>query len=781
MKLSVLRANRLIADYDLASEIAGIEGDHSFFIGRSEDCHIVLDDKQVSREHGEILFKNGGWFIRRLSQSSPIILNGQPAIEEELRNGDMISIGPFVLNVSITPLRPMGVFVDEETQAVSLAQTESLMQPSAAPKTATVKPVKIEEASETMTTASEESTGEIVSEGAVSSENYEEQPNQFDQHDETMGNTAAPAGEVSSAEVAMNFNDEPIGDQVEGFDVGENMLPTTDSDEGSTRVFKSFAKFELEIYGEYAPYDKYVLEMAETFIGRDPAKCQIVLKDPEVSSVHAVIRKNNITCVLEDLRSANGTLLNAQRINKADLTTGDEFIIGSTTFTFKVQSDLLHQEEQRLMPVEEDQEIEVVEEVEETVTFGENTGIITPGTEGGDVFGAEAQPKEKSIIKRIMKEPAMRKKALYVVVGLLLLWVFMDDSSQKPAPKPKTAAGEQKNSNLLPGIEGAKNATETASTAIDPNKPAAPKCVPKKLSKEETETAEASYLLANDHFSKGKYREAMMEMDRILRMTCDYKNAKQLYDLSKEGLARLERLEEERRKSEEKKARAEKIRILVEKAKEAVKEHQSELADSLFAEILKIDPENYEVPQYKLEIEAWKREQERIANEKAMKEAERSKKVSQLSPGKTFYLKKEWYKAIVKLEEFARITPMDEDLTKEAAEMLTDSKNQLQNIVGPLIGKARSLKEGQDLKGSYETYLQILAYDPVNTEALNEMAEIRDTLYSRARKIYREGIISESLSLFEDAKEKFQEVQQISPSDSEYYKKATDKLRDYTD
>ena len=58
-------------------------------------------------------------------------------------------------------------------------------------------------------------------------------------------------------------------------------------------------------------------------------------------------------------------------------------------------------------------------------------------------------------------------------------------------------------------------------------------------------------------------------------------------------------------------------------------------------------------------------------------------------------------------------------------------------------------------------------------------AQIQKLRYADTHEI--EGIISESLSLFEDAKEKFQEVQQISPSDSEYYKKASEKLRDYTD
>jgi len=95
------------------------------------------------------------------------------------------------------------------------------------------------------------------------------------------------------------------------------------------------------------------------------------------------------------------------------------------------------------------------------------------------------------------------------------------------------------------------------------------------------------------------------------------------------------------------------------------------------------------------------------------------------------------------------------------------------------LGKARSLKEGQDLKGAYESYLVVLTIDPTNKEALDEVDGIRELLDTRSKKIYREAIISESLSLFGDAKEKFQEVQSISPTDSEYYKKASEKLKNY--
>ena len=111
--------------------------------------------------------------------------------------------------------------------------------------------------------------------------------------------------------------------------------------------------------------------------------------------------------------------------------------------------------------------------------------------------------------------------------------------------------------------------------------------------------------------------------------------------------------------------------------------------------------------------------------------------------------------------------------------MLSDARSQLSQDIGPLLGKARSLKEGQDFKNAYDAYLEILKIEPTNAEALNEIDAIKHQIDTRSKRLYREAIIAESLSLFNDAKEKLQEVQQISPTDSEYYKKASDKLKSY--
>jgi tetratricopeptide (TPR) repeat protein len=264
-----------------------------------------------------------------------------------------------------------------------------------------------------------------------------------------------------------------------------------------------------------------------------------------------------------------------------------------------------------------------------------------------------------------------------------------------------------------------------------------------------------SYELGVSFFEQNKYFEALKEFKTVIDIDPDYKKVQTYFDQTKEGLKRLEELETQKRAEEERIKLKKLVEELLVKAREAVKEKQVTVAENYFAQIAEKDPENIEVQQLKMELEAWQKEQERIALEKAAKEAARKAMVDALTPGKTYYLKKEWYKAILKLEEFLRRQGTDEDLVKEGSDMLSDAKTQLASDLGPLIAKARSLKEGQDLKSAYEAYLEILKIEPTNAEALNEVDEIKNQLDLRSKKIYRDAIIAESLSLFNDAKEKF--------------------------
>lgn len=747
MNLSVTKDNKDLFELDLSSTLVGNEdSSFSFFIGRGKTCKVLLDDKRISREHAVLKYDKGTWLIEKCDTYNELSVNGVSCDSKTLTNGDLITVGPFAMNVSQLNNTDENEPSSSEPSGIAIGLGEEATELRSDATDSNIENEQVEV-----------SPQEDIQE-ELDTKETEQLDEGFLNEDDQPSDTEGGAGDEE-----MSF-DSDEGDFGSGFEEGEEGfegsyddeegydLDTID-DDGGTKILQSFGRFELELSGEYAPYDKYNLEDAETIIGRDPEKANIVLGDPEVSSVHAKITKKAMNCSLEDLKSVNGTLLNGERINLSDLKNGDEFVIGSTTFTVSIKSDFLDQEKNRIMPVEENQVVEVQEIVEVDKSFD---GELQLGEEAG-LGAVDMTPTSNSLFsKDALKDPEKRKKLLYILVGLMALWILLDDGKSKTKKPPKKKAKKEQ-------------VVKSKKGNVKP------------LTKEEKEIVDAHYILVTQFHNEGKYAEVIMEADKIYAITPTYKNLNQYVALAKEGVKRSEQLEQERREKERERQRKIKVKALLKKAEEAIKEKKMSLAEGILDEVVSLDPNNDDVLRYRREISLYRKEQERIAIEKAQKEAERKRQVQELSPGKTYFLQKEWYKATLKLAEFLRAKSIDEDLRKEAADMLNKSKNELNNIVAPLLGKARSLKEGQDMKGAYEVYLEILDSHPAHEAALNEMNSIRERLENRSKKIYREAIIAESLSLYDDAKAKFQEVQQVSPTDSEYYKKATEKLKGYLD
>lgn len=70
-------------------------------------------------------------------------------------------------------------------------------------------------------------------------------------------------------------------------------------------------------------------------LGRSP-HCQVFIPDPRASRRHAEISWDGETCLMRDLDSANGVLLNGRRITAPEeLRDGDEISLASAVFTFR--------------------------------------------------------------------------------------------------------------------------------------------------------------------------------------------------------------------------------------------------------------------------------------------------------------------------------------------------------------------------------------------------------------------------------------------------------------
>ena len=74
--------------------------------------------------------------------------------------------------------------------------------------------------------------------------------------------------------------------------------------------------------------EKHAIEGQDVMVGRDRT-CSIVLSHPAVSRRHARITLSGTSCVLEDLKSANGTYVNNARVDRVKLKIGDVVRFGA--------------------------------------------------------------------------------------------------------------------------------------------------------------------------------------------------------------------------------------------------------------------------------------------------------------------------------------------------------------------------------------------------------------------------------------------------------------------
>ena len=74
--------------------------------------------------------------------------------------------------------------------------------------------------------------------------------------------------------------------------------------------------------------EKHPIQGESVMVGRDRT-CAIVLTHPAVSRRHAKITLSGTACVLEDLKSANGTYVNNTRVERAKLKPGDVVRFGA--------------------------------------------------------------------------------------------------------------------------------------------------------------------------------------------------------------------------------------------------------------------------------------------------------------------------------------------------------------------------------------------------------------------------------------------------------------------
>ncbi len=126
---------------------------------------------------------------------------------------------------------------------------------------------------------------------------------------------SGPVTENTTARVKKLRSDEPVGEQtMSGPAVAEKMDLPHDK------------KYSLAVLQGKASGQIFAITKVRTVIGR--ADCDVILDDPESSREHASLEVLGSRVVVSDLKSTNGTFVNGEQIDSAELQNHSEFRIG---------------------------------------------------------------------------------------------------------------------------------------------------------------------------------------------------------------------------------------------------------------------------------------------------------------------------------------------------------------------------------------------------------------------------------------------------------------------
>jgi methylglyoxal synthase/pSer/pThr/pTyr-binding forkhead associated (FHA) protein len=139
IKIYNCQTNEELQEFDLAS---AIRTTGKCIVGRSTTSGLILESSDVSRNHGEFLYKGRQYYFADIGSSNGSLVNNEIAIKNQtylLKAGDVIQLGDFLL----IPQPTTGVFEEATVIAPIASQFPSLQESSFSEVSVGAEPVAI--------------------------------------------------------------------------------------------------------------------------------------------------------------------------------------------------------------------------------------------------------------------------------------------------------------------------------------------------------------------------------------------------------------------------------------------------------------------------------------------------------------------------------------------------------------------------------------------------------------------------------------------------------------
>ncbi len=718
MKVEVFRHGQLLQELTL--------GDTELLVGRDDSCKIRLDDRSISRKHALLRKSSKGEFeFEKISEFGWVKLNGQNVISSKLKSGDRLEMGPFQLLIS---------------QEIQVAEPLISSPNEVAADPVLAQPSLQEELVEPANTVSE---GEgFLQDGSQQMDGLSADPGTFESE-----NPAPDSLPLQGSSQNYEFSDE------------------TDA---PTRILD--LKQNIKPILNFGNENQYELVDEEIAIGRSQ-QCHVILEDRRSSRKHALIIKRGEKYFIQDLGSANGTLVNAQKIAEYELHSGDEIQIGDTKFTFeKVQIDYSTKKLQFITVPQPLMEMAPPELMPSSAAMMHQQAPLVQNIDHPQPeFSSQhagPKPQNESLVQKFRNRWQSMNKRQQIIYGTAIVGAIWLLTSEEP---------EEKKVQVNNGIP-----KKTAVKKKEENKPGSGGPSFESLSSGQKNYVDTQYQLAFDLYKNREYDQCLLELEKIFGLVHDYKNAREIAAFAREGKRKLEQIEEERKRKEQERQAQLKLQALVEQVGHLMDRKLYKEAEALFPEIELLQPENVAVNEWRKQIIS---ENERVAaaevERKRLMELHQKAEID-FRTSISLENEKKYYEALDRFDEILSRNLTDQKLIDQIKQEISKVEAKIGEEKEPVLSQGKQMEKEGRLSDAYRAYSKTLEIDPMDEEAPVGMSRIKDVLTDRAKRIYTEAVFAESYGDVDTAEKKYREVLEVVAKDNEYYSKAESRLKKLT-
>lgn len=785
--------------------------DSEAIVGRGENCVLRLDDRAISREHA--LFRRVGEAIQveKRSQFAPLVVNGTECTTAVLKEGDVISIGPYLIRLTL--------------QRESELKARQAGGPAAGEESpAEVIPLKPEVTEGSFPGSADTASGASPLSSGATQPVIESEPGDaaVSSGFEAVGMGAGKTTSVgmdggfelpASGEAgALEFQD-PLQSAGAAVAMPSELAGTASAGNsaGRTReVTVGILEAGLEFKPGDANFTEYRIAKEEISIGRGK-DCDIILTDKRCSRRHSLIIREGSTFKIRDLGSSNGTFVNGSAITEHVLSGGDRIRIGDAEFVFKaVQAG--YEEQARNLPsaaelagevsqsspvdsfdlaaaiengVREGDEHAPSEIVPESPISMESSASMPPpvphavpgaiasphgipGIPGIPGIGPSNPNRKETLIEKFKRQPKQRQILIVLLLILGAMWYLDDDQPPAPARKHKTAQVA-----AATGTTGGTGALAQGNQANLQSFNA--------LTPEQKHFVEMQHDLAFNYYRNKQYDEALVEIEKIFSLVQDYKDSREIERYAKEGKRKLEALAEEKRKQDAEEELKRKVADALDRARELMANKKYREASDVFAQILSLDPENQEVTNMQREL-AQIEEDEKVEAQKRAVQQEINRQ-GWMAAEQAARIKKEgkYHAAIHAFRQIEALGPTDVKLKRLIRLEIARCQAAIAAALGPLLSGAKQSEDSGDFVKAFELYEKAERLEPESRVVQEGTDRIRRILHDRAKSLYTEAVLAESYSDFSTARKKYTDCLRTAPGDDIYHDRAERKLSHFFD